>query len=394
MSTPAVTADQIERVYAALSTVPEGFTVHPKLARQFEARDQMFHGGEVDWALGEALAFGTLLIDDVSVRLAGQDSRRGTFSHRHSTLVDVEQWDGVRPAECPRRRARDGAGQPPVGVRLPALASTRLWASNTATPSSNPDVLTIWEAQFGDFINGAQIIIDQYIVAAEDKWGQMAGLVMLLPHGMEGQGPEHSSARMERFLTTAAEDNIQVVNATTAAQYFHLLRRQMVREIRRPLIVFTPKSMLRAKPSRSPVSAFTSGTFEEVLDDPGVTDPAGVRRVVFCNGKIAFDLMARRDELSAPVAVVRVEQLFPWPFDAVAGILDRYGNATEIEWLQEEPENMGAWNAVKGRLYERHEDTHRIFRVSRHESGSPATGSAAIHAQEAQDLLERALADL
>ncbi len=389
----AVSQDQIEQVYAALSSVPEGFTVHPKLARQFEARDQMFRGGEVDWALGEALAFGTLLIDGVSVRLAGQDSRRGTFSHRHSTLVDVNSGTEYVPLS-----ALAGAIDAGPGSRLwiydSLLSEYAALGFEYGYAVSNPDVLTIWEAQFGDFINGAQIIIDQFLVAAEDKWGQMAGLVMLLPHGMEGQGPEHSSARMERFLTTAAEDNIQVVNATTAAQFFHLLRRQMVRQIRRPLIVFTPKSMLRAKPSRSPVSAFTSGTFEEVLDDPGVADPGSVRRVVFCNGKIAFDLMARRDEVSAPVAVVRVEQLFPWPFDAVAGILDRYGNATEIEWLQEEPENMGAWNAVKGRLYERHEDTHRIFRVSRHESGSPATGSAAIHAQEAQDLLDRALADL
>ncbi len=384
----AVDPDLVQRVYRALGAVPDGFTVHPKLAKQFETRDAMFHGGEIDWALGEAMAFGTLLADGVSVRLAGQDSRRGTFSHRHSTLVDYHT----------------GAEHVP----LAALAEdrTRLWIYDSLLSEyaalgfeygysiANPDVLTIWEAQFGDFVNGAQIIIDQFLVAAEDKWGQMSGLVLLLPHGLEGQGPEHSSGRMERFLTMAAEDNIQVVNATTAAQLFHLLRRQMVRDVRRPLVVFTPKSLLRSKHSRSTVAELCNGTFEEVLDDPGVVDAAAVRRVIFCNGKVAFELMARRDELAAPAAVVRVEQLFPWPSDKVAGILDRYPNATEIQWLQEEPENMGAWNPTKGRLYERHEHTHRIQRNSRFESGSPATGSAAIHMQEHQDLLARAFADL
>jgi 2-oxoglutarate dehydrogenase E1 component len=239
-------------------------------------------------------------------------------------------------------------------------------------------------------MNGAQIIIDQFIVAAEDKWGQTSGLVLLLPHGYEGQGPEHSSGRIERFLTLAAEDNIQVVNATTAAQYFHLLRRQMVRDVRKPLIVFTPKSLLRSRFSRSPVSALTEGTFEEVLDDPNVGDPAAVRRVVLCSGKVAADALAYRDETSAPAAVVRVEQLFPWPFDAVGAAVARYPNATEIFWLQEEPENMGPWNAVKGRLYERFENTHRIQRISRYESGSPATGSGGIHSQEQAELIERA----
>ncbi len=259
---------------------------------------------------------------------------------------------------------------------------------------ANKDALVMWEAQFGDFTNGAQIIIDQYLVAAEDKWGQTSGLVMLLPHGYEGQGPEHSSARIERFLTLAAEDNIQVCNATTAAQFFHLLRRQMKRSVRKPLIVFTPKSLLRAKTSRSPIEDLTRGSFEEVLDDPRVGDPDAVKRVVFASGKVAYDALDARDARQAPVAVARVEQLFPWPFDAVAAVLEHYPNADQIFWLQEEPENMGPWNAIKGRLYEAHGTTHWIHRESRAESGSPATGSHTIHLQELEELINRTFAGL
>jgi multifunctional 2-oxoglutarate metabolism enzyme len=213
--------------------------------------------------------------------------------------------------------------------------------------------------------------------------------VLLLPHGYEGQGPEHSSARLERFLTLAAEDNIQVTNPTTAAQYFHLLRRQMLREVRKPLVVVTPKSLLRTRSSRSPVDKLIEGTFEEVLVDPFVSDPAAVRRVVLCSGKVSHDAIAGRDERQSPAAVVRVEQLFPWPYDQVEAVIASYPNASEIFWLQEEPENMGPWNFVKGRLYERFERTHRIQRVSRYESGSPATGSGTIHAQEQAELIER-----
>jgi 2-oxoglutarate dehydrogenase E1 component len=238
------------------------------------------------------------------------------------------------------------------------------------------------------------VIIDQFIVAAEDKWEQTSGLVMLLPHGYEGQGPEHSSARIERFLSLAAEDNIQLANPTTAAQFFHLLRRQVRREIRKPLVVFTPKSLLRAKASRSPVDALTRGSFEEVLPDPGVPDDEAVRRVVLASGKVAAEAQAARDEAAAPVAIARVEQLYPWPFDAVAEVLARYPNAGELFWLQEEPENMGPWDGVKGRLYEAHEATHRIVRVSRDESGSPAAGVLAIHQQEHDALMSRILADL
>jgi 2-oxoglutarate dehydrogenase E1 component len=378
----------VEEVYDALTSVPDGFEVHPKLARQFEARDAMFRNdGEVDWALGEALAIGSMLAEGTSVRLAGQDSRRGTFSQRHGVLVDYRTGGEHVPLES---LARDGARFWLYDSLLSEFAAMGFEYGYSIT---NPDALVIWEAQFGDFVNGAQVIVDQFLVAGEDKWGQTSGLTLLLPHGFEGQGPEHSSGRIERFLILAAEDNIQICNPTTAAQYFHLLRRQMHREVRKPLVVFTPKSLLRAKASRSTVGELTEGSFEEVLDDPGVSDPGAVKRVIFASGKVAVEALAERDARQAPAAVVRVEQLYPWPFEGVGRALDRYPNAKQVVWLQEEPENMGPWTSVKGRLYEVHGDTHVIRRVSRSESGSPATGVKAIHDQEHEELFDRAFAD-
>jgi 2-oxoglutarate dehydrogenase E1 component len=381
----AIDRAAVDRIYQALSTTPEGFTVHPKLAQQFAKRDEMFEEGEIDWALGEAMAFGSLLLEGTSIRLAGQDSRRGTFSHRHSTLVDFETNADYVPL------ATLASGDTNLWIYDSLLSEYAALGFEYGYSITNRDALVLWEAQFGDFANGAQIIIDQFLVAAKDKWKQDSGLVMLLPHGYEGQGPEHSSARIERFLLLAAEDNMQICNATTAGQFFHLLRRQMVQDHRTPLIVFTPKSLLRAKQSRSPVTDLLSGTFEELLPDRTVEDPSSVERLVLCSGKVAVDAEAERDRLGVPVAIARVEQLYPWPFDAVAAELARYPNATEIVWLQEEPENMGPWNAIKGRLYERHQDTHSIRRVSRFESGSPACGSIKVHAQEQAELLERAL---
>jgi 2-oxoglutarate dehydrogenase E1 component len=384
-----VSREVLDRIYTTIRTTPEGFTVHPKLARQLEARDAMWASGEVDWALAEAFAIGSLLDAGTSVRLAGQDSRRGTFAHRHATLHDYETGEEHTPLSA-----------------VPDDPDTRFWVYDSTLSEyaamgfeygyslANPDALVMWEAQFGDFVNGAQIIVDQYLVAAEDKWDETTSLVLLLPHGYEGNGPEHSSGRLERFLLLCAEDNIQVANVTTAAQFFHLLRRQVVRPVGKPLVVFTPKSGLRAKPTRSPVGALTSGSFEEVLDDPGVGEPEAVKRIVLASGKVSTEALARRDGIGSPTAVVRVEQLYPWPFDAVAEIVERYRNADEIVWLQEEPENMGAWNSVKGRLYEVHGHTHLIRRVSRTESGSPATGSNAIHRQEQEELINRAFGDL
>ncbi len=375
----------LDRVVSALSKVPDDFCRHPKLDRQLQARDEMYAAGEVDWALAELLAFGTMLSEGTSIRLAGQDSRRGTFSHRHSTLVCYETGQ----EHMPLQEVAD-EGQANLWIYDSLLSEYAALGFEYGYSVANTDALVIWEAQFGDFMNGAQIIIDQFLVAAEDKWDQQSGLTLLLPHGLEGQGPEHSSARMERFLLLAAEDNIKVVNASTAAQYFHVLRRQALDPKRRPLILFTPKSLLRARSARSAVSELTDERFRFVLHDSEVADPASIRRVVFATGKVSHEAIAERKKRGAPVAVERVEQLYPWPFEAIAESVARYPNAREIVWLQEEPENMGGWNAIKGRLYEAHGDTHEIRRVSRPESGSPATGSAAVHAWEQADLLRRA----
>ena len=383
-ATTAVAKAELDAVYAALSETPDGFTVHPKLANQFVARDKMYAEGEVDWALGEALAYGTLLRDGVSVRLAGQDSRRGTFSHRHSTLVDYETADEHVPLHGARRSSD-------LWIYDSLLSEYAALGFEYGYSVERPEVLTIWEAQFGDFVNGAQIIIDQFLMAADDKWEQTSGLVMLLPHGYEGQGPEHSSARVERFLLLAAEDNVQIANVTTASQFFHLMRRQMNRDVRRPLVVFTPKSLLRAKTTRSPVSALTEGVFMETLPDPNPPEASEVVDLVFATGKVAVDAFTRRDQTGAHALITRVEQLYPWPAEQVAEIVAAHPNARRICWLQEEPENMGAWNFVKGRLYERHGATHTIQRFSRPESGSPSTGSARIHAQEQEQLLSRLL---
>ncbi len=383
-----VRRDSLDRVYTALTTQPDGFTVHPKLARQFDARHEMWESGEVDWAMAEAFAWGSLLEEGVSVRVAGQDSRRGTFAHRHATVLDFENGEEYTPLGAMTGPHTD------FWIYDSTLSEYAALGFEYGYSLANPDALVIWEAQFGDFVNGAQIIIDQYLVAAEDKWRENSGLVMLLPHGYEGQGPEHSSGRLERFLLLCAEDNIQVANVTTAAQFFHLIRRQMIRNVRKPLVVFTPKSGLRSKATRSPVESFTSGSFQEVINDE-IERTENVQRVILGSGKVTTEALARRAELgTSAAAVVRVEQLYPWPVQAVAKAIARYPNARELVWLQEEPENMGAWNSVKGRLYEAHEHSHQIRRVSRTESGSPATGSNAIHRQEQEELLSRAFGGL
>jgi 2-oxoglutarate dehydrogenase E1 component len=377
-----------DRIVEILDARPEGFAMHPKLATQFERRQQMWQEeGAVDWALAEALAFGSLLLEGTDLRIAGEDSRRGTFSHRHSVLVDYDTGEEYAPLA----HVSDEQGKWFIYDSL--LSEYAALGFEYGYSVVHTDALVVWEAQFGDFVNGAQIVLDQFVISAEDKWHQTSGLTLLLPHGYEGQGPEHSSARMERFLTLCAEDNIQVTYPSTAAQFFHLLRRQVHHETPKPLVVFTPKSLLRAKSSRSPIEALTSGTFEEVIDDPGVSDDeaADVTRVVLASGKVGYGAMARRDDEESPVAVIRMEQLYPWPRDSLAAVLGRYPNATELVWLQEEPENMGSWNFAKGRLYEAHEDEYEIRRLSRHESASPATGSKTIHDQEQNELLTRAV---
>jgi 2-oxoglutarate dehydrogenase E1 component len=380
-----VEREVLDRVYAALSTFPDTFQVHPKLLKQFEARDKLWADGEVDWALAEAMAYGSLLQEGTDIRIAGQDTRRGTFSHRHAVLVDHTNGDEYAPL------AHIGSPQGKFWIYDSLLSEYAALGFEYGYSVVAKESLVVWEAQFGDFWNGASTIVDQFVVAAEDKWNQTAGLVMYLPHGYEGQGPEHSSGRVERFLTLCAEDNIQVANCTQASQVFHLLRRQVRRAVRKPLVVFTPKSLLRARSMRSPVTELLTGYFRETIDDPGVTDRAAIQRIVFTTGKVGHEALAARDAATAPVAVVRVDQLYPWPAEQLDDIVASYPNAKTLVWLQEEPENMGAWSFVRGRLYERFEDSHEIERVSRHESGSPATGSHAVHAQEQAQLLARAV---
>ena len=380
---------RLDAIFDHLTAYPPDFTPHPKLVRQFETRSKTYHeAGEVDWASAEALAIGSLVLEGTPVRLAGEDSRRGTFSQRHAALIDYENehdWIPLNTLEGAPAR---------FWVYDSLLSEYAALGYEYGYAHANHEALVMWEAQFGDFINGAQIIIDQYLVAAEDKWGQSNGLVLLLPHGFEGQGPEHSSARIERFLQSCAEDNIQVCNATTAAQYFHLLRRQVRRDVRKPLVLFTPKAPLRMKESRSPIDDLTTGSFEEVLDDPNVTDPDTVRRLVFCSGKVAWDAMAERDRRAAPAAVIRVEQLYPFPAERMLEVLAVYPNARDLVWLQEEPENMGAWNFVEARTWRVKERGYDLHHVSRVESGSPATGTKAIHDQELADLMDETFRDL
>ena len=377
----------LDRILKALTSWPEGFRPHPKLSTALERRGNQLADDAVDWATGELLAFGALVLEGVPVRLAGQDSRRGTFSQRHSVLVHFDTGEEYVPLSG---LAPD---QAPFTIYDSPLSEFAALGFEYGYSVANPGALVCWEGQFGDFINGAQVIVDQFVVAAEDKWRQHSGLVMLLPHGYEGQGAEHSSARLERFLTLCAEDNIQVVQPTTAAQYFHVLRRQMHREVRKPLVVMTPKSLLRARTAASPAPAFTSGTFREVLPDPG--SPDAVRRILLCSGKVAYDLLARRDDQGALAAVVRVEQLYPWPDELIRDQLDRYPDAEEVTWVQDEPENMGAWTFVHGRLHRLlREPGPRLRHVSRFESGSPATGRKTIHEQERAQLLDEAFEGL
>jgi multifunctional 2-oxoglutarate metabolism enzyme len=387
-----VEKDRLDRVAAVQFDVHEGFTRHPKLDRIFKKARERYDAGTIDWALGETLAFGSMLLEGINVRLAGQDSRRGTFSQRHAVQVDFHTGEEYLPLST---LAEDQGRWRIFDSLLSEYAAVGFEYGYSV---EDKDSFVAWEAQFGDFVNGAQIVIDQFIVAAEDKWEDTSGLVLLLPHGYEGQGPEHSSARIERFLTLCAEDNIQVVNATTAAQYFHVLRRQMHRDVRKPLVIFTPKSLLRSPNAFSDISEFTSGTFAEVVDDPtyvhGDGDRDAVRTVVLCSGKVAFDVMGERDSRETAAAVVRVEQLYPFPSEAIGEVLATYPNAKDVCWVQEEPENMGPWGFVDGRLWNLFEsmgDERSLRKASRVPSASPAAGQHVVHDQELELLLEDTL---
>ena len=384
-----VSALHLGRLLDLLTQAPPNFHVHPKLMKILETRREMARGERpLDWAAGEALALATLTTEGVRIRLSGQDCERGTFSHRHAVLHDFETGKKHMPL---RHLAQD---QAPVEIINSPLSEVAVLGFDYGYSLDYPNSLVMWEAQFGDFVNVAQVIIDQFIVSAEDKWNRLSGLVMLLPHGFEGQGPEHSSARMERFLALCAEDNIQVVVPTTPAQFFHVLRRQATRPWRKPLIVFTPKSMLRHPRAVSSLDECARGRFQRVIPDATVSGGEHVRRVLLCTGKLYYDLVARREELKLnDVAIIRLEQLYPFPREQLAVALAGYRDGTNVIWVQEEPENMGAWRFLRVTASMQLFDRFPLTGICRPESSSPATGSAKAHKLEQEQLLASAFSE-
>jgi 2-oxoglutarate dehydrogenase E1 component len=389
----AVDLDTLREVGRALTTVPDGFTAHRKILKQLEAKAAALASGEgIDWATAEALAFGTLLIEGQPVRLSGQDSERGTFSQRHAALFD--QNDGRRYVLLDHIREH----QERFEVLNSPLAELSVLGFEYGYSSSDPRTLVMWEAQFGDFANGAQVVIDQFLTAAEYKWLRMSGIVLLLPHGYEGQGPEHSSARLERFLQMCAQDNLQVVNATTPANYFHVLRRQMHRSFRKPLVVMTPKSLLRHKRCVSRLDDLGPGSgFHRVMyDDALPSDPEEARQLVLCSGKVYYDLLAERERRGQnDVHLLRIEQLYPFPADALAELLEPYRHC-HLVWCQEEPRNMGAWEYIEDLTREvaaeagcKHPEPRYAGRPT---SAATATGLLERHEAERAELLDDALA--
>jgi 2-oxoglutarate dehydrogenase E1 component len=372
-----------------LATVPETFTLHSRVARQFAARRAMAAGKRpIDWGAAEALAFATLLRDGYSIRLSGQDSQRGTFGHRHAVIHD--RRDGT--PHIPLSHLAPGQGR--FDVYNSPLSESGVLGFDFGYSLDCPDGLVIWEARFGDFCNVAQVIVDQFIAAAEDKWDRLSGLCLLLPHGFEGQGPEHSSARIERFLSLAANDNMQIVYPSTAAQYFHCLRRQVLRPWRKPLIVMSPKGLLQLPVSASPIASLTEGAFARIIDDDAATERATIRRVVLCTGKLYHQLARKRAQLGlGDTAILRLEQLYPFPAQALSALLASYPGDAEIVWAQEESENMGAWPFLRYRLaHALGEHRGRAPRcVSRPESTSPAVGSKAVHDAEQAQLVDATL---
>ncbi len=379
--TTSVPAEQIARIVAGLTTVPESFKVNPKIRRLLDTRMNAFkEGGPVDWGFAEALAFGSILLEGTPVRLSGQDCERGTFSHRHAVLSDVDTGQKYTPLlNLDPKQAR-------FCVYNSLLSEAAVLGFDYGYAMDYPDMLCLWEGQFGDFANGAQVVIDQFIVSGESKWQRTCGIVLLLPHGYEGQGPEHSSARLERFLQAAAENNIEIANATTPAQFFHLLRRQVRRDFRKPLIVMSPKSLLRHPSAVSRISDLTNGGFQEIIDDP--TAPARPGRVILCSGKVYYDLCDYRNKhLQSDTAIIRVEQLYPLHTERIREIAERTRGA-RIVWCQEESQNMGAWSWISPQLA----DIFQLIPIyaGRDASASPAVGSLALHKIELANLLKDA----
>ncbi|KKR65009.1 MAG: 2-oxoglutarate dehydrogenase, E1 subunit [Parcubacteria group bacterium GW2011_GWF1_40_5] len=367
-----ILVDLIKRI----NTLPADKPFFKKLIKLVEDRIRMINSNQVDWAMAELLAYSTLLTEGNPVRLSGQDSERGTFSHRHSAYNVENSEEKYYPLN------HLSENQAPFNVYNSLLSEYGVMGFEYGYSITQPNALTIWEAQFGDFNNVAQVIIDQYISSAEDKWGLRSGLVLLLPHGFEGQGPEHSSARIERFLTLAAHNNMQITNCTTPANLFHLLRRQLKRDFRVPLIEFTPKSLLRHPKCISEIGELADGNFKEIIDDDN-NDVNEVKRVAFCSGKIYYDLLQRKEEYNArDIALVRIEQLYPFPKKQVLDIISKYQNTIKWLWVQEEPQNMGAWNFIRDQITD-----IKLELVSRASSGSPAVGLSKIHALEQEDII-------
>ncbi len=380
--TTAVSAATLDRVVRALTTVPEGFRVHSKIRRFIDGRAEAHkNGGPYDWGLGEALAFGTLLLDGMPIRLSGQDCERGTFTHRHSVFTDVETGAKYTPLK------HVAPGQPNFCVYNSLLSEAAVLGFDYGYSLDYPEMLCLWEAQFGDFVNGAQVVIDQFIASGESKWQRNSGITLLLPHGYEGQGPEHSSARLERFLQACAEYNMQVANLTTPAQLFHALRRQTKRDFKKPLIIMSPKSLLRHPAAVSRLADFTAGAFQEIIDDP--TAMPATERVIFCSGKVYYDLCdCRERNRVTDTAIVRLEQLYPLHRNRLAEIADAYGHDTRLIWCQEEPQNMGAWTFIAPQFEEIF--GRKPVYAGRDAAASPAVGVLALHRLQLATFLQQA----
>jgi 2-oxoglutarate dehydrogenase E1 component len=381
----AIPADRLRALNEALLRVPDGFAVNSKLARQLERRSEMLETGGIDWGQGEALAFASLLEDGIPIRLSGQDTERGTFSHRHLVLHDPETGETATPMQ------RLPGANASFEVYNSPLSEYAALGFEYGYSVSAPDALVLWEAQFGDFVNGAQIVIDQFMVAGRSKWNQTSRLTLLLPHGYEGNGPEHSSARLERFLQLGAQDNIRVANCTTAAQFFHLLRRQALDVVARPLVVMTPKGLLRLKGASSSLEELSEGTFQPVLDDPRA-DRDDVERLVLCSGKLYYDIAGHDlHEATKGVAVARLEQLYPFPVEAVESLLRRYPRLEQVVWAQVEPQNKGPWRSIRHRLEQtvRASTARGLHYVGRTWKASPSEGYPTAHQVE-QDRIVRA----
>jgi 2-oxoglutarate dehydrogenase E1 component len=387
-SSPDTTVDAttLIEIGRKITSLPEGIKFFRKIIKLQEDRKGMLEpGARFDWAMGELLAYGSLLKEGFPVRLSGQDSQRGTFSHRHSVFTIEDSEEKYTPL------ANIDPNQAKFFVYNSPLSEYGVLGFDFGYAFGTPFGLTIWEAQFGDFNNGAQIIIDQYISSAEDKWKVMNGLVLYLPHGYEGQGPEHSSARMERFLSICGHENIQVVNCTTPANFFHVLRRQLYRPFRKPLIIFTPKSLLRHPKCVSHISEFTSGGFKEVLDDLSA-DPDLITRIVFCSGKVYYDILEEKEKVQKnDFALIRIEQLYPLPLKQLKIILLKYSNADRWEWIQEEPANMGAWKFINQNFVLPGVPGFHLYHTARPPTGSPATGSSKLHKIQQSLIVQKAM---